>query len=124
MTAPAALDPAVTDALDHLVDGIWDGRVDPTLVERCRQRMCTLLGADPATGRHRHAPTDLGDPDDGGRACLVFAEQWVLDPHGVTDEQAAGVRSHLTDAECASFTIALAVLEAQIRTELALAALR
>lgn len=118
-----ALEPAVAAPLAALIDGVWDGRIDPTIVERCRRRMCTLLHARSDAGRHATTPDLVGDPDERARACLAFTEQWVLDPHAMTDAQAAAVTALLSPAECASFTMALAVLEAQIRTDRTLRAL-
>ena len=85
--------------------------------------MCTLLGAQPAAARHANSPDIDGEPDERTRACLAFAEQWTLDPHAMTDEQAAEVTTHLSPTECASFTMALAVMEAQIRADRTLRAL-
>lgn len=124
-----ALAPEVAGPLGELVDGIWDGRFDPAIVERCRQHLCSAIGAEPLTAHHPKSPTigsALDDRafDDRARACAAFTEQWALDPHGVTDELAAAVTDHLSPAECAAFTIALAVLEAQIRAEKALGSLR
>ncbi len=124
MSELAALDPAVASPLGDLIDGIWDGRVDAALVERCRRRICLMLGADPSTARHRDAPQIGPELDERDHACLAFAEQWMLDPHAVTDALAAGVTDHLAPAECAAFTIALAVIEAQVRAEMTLGSLR
>lgn len=119
----SALEPVVAGPLADLVEGVWDGRIDPTIVERCRRRMCALLDARPDAGRHATAPEVTGEPDDRDRACLSFTEQWVLDPHAMTDAHAAAVTAVLSPSQCASFTMALAVLEAQIRADLTLRAL-
>lgn len=118
MTLIDALAPNVAEAFTHLTDGVWDGRVDPAMLERCRLRVCELIGAPPDAGRHSSAPS----PADGSAAvdaCVAFTEMWVIDPHSVTDELAAAVRSHLSDAEAAAFTIALATIEAQARAAVA-----
>ncbi|MEQ8841526.1 MAG: hypothetical protein RIB98_11130 [Acidimicrobiales bacterium] len=112
------LAPNVAAAFDHLLDGVWDGRVDTGLLESCRQRVCALVGAPDAAGRHRREPVATTDHP-ATAACLAFTEMWVIDPHAVTDEMAAAVRAHLTDAEAAAFTIALATIEAQARATLA-----
>ncbi|MEZ5246789.1 MAG: hypothetical protein R2707_16965 [Acidimicrobiales bacterium] len=114
MTMIDELEPGVAAAFAHLLDGVWDGRVDPGLLERCRTRVCALVGAPPDAGRHPTSPAPAPDSD-VVTACLAFAEMWVIDPHAVTDELAAAVRSHLNDAEAAAFTIALATIEAQAR---------
>ena len=120
------LEPGVAAAFTHLVDGVWDGRVDPALLERCRRRVCELVGAPADTGRHHRAPAPADDDDDDNEtvaACLAFTEMWVIDPHAVTDELAAAVRARLDDAEAAAFTIGLATIEAQARSAVAWAAL-
>lgn len=116
------LEPGVAAAFTHLVDGVWDGRVDPGLLERCRLRVCELVGAPPAAGRHHSAPAPAADSDTLADL-LSFTEMWVVDPHAVTDELAAAVRSHLDDTEAAAFTIALATIEAQARGAVAWATL-
>lgn len=112
------LEPGVAAAFAHLLDGVWDGRVDPGLLERCRVRVCELIGAPADAGRHASKPEVAGDTDTI-LACLAFTEMWVVDPHAVSDDLAAGVRSHLSDAEAAAFTIALATIEAQARSAVA-----
>jgi hypothetical protein len=118
MTFSAELAPNVADAFSHLLDGVWDGRVDTGVLERCRQRVGELVGAPPDAGRHPSEPipaTDSAVVD----ACLAFTEVWVIDPHAMTDELAASVRLHLSDAEAAAFTIGLATIEAQARAAVA-----
>lgn len=112
------LEPAVAAAFAHLVDGVWDGRVDPGLLERCRIRVCQLVGAPLDAGLHASEPNPAPDSD-GVAACLAFTEMWVVDPHAVTDGLASGVRAHLSDAEAAAFTIGLATIEALARSAVA-----
>lgn len=119
MASLADLPAPVARAFADLVDGVWDGRVDPGLLERCRIRVGELLGVPPETGRHASGPTPAPDSDRVA-ACIAFVEMWVVDPHSVTDEQAAAVRTHLDDAEVAAFTIGVATIEAQARASLAL----
>lgn len=118
MTLIDELQPGVAAAFVHLLDGVWDGRVDPRLLERCRQRVCELVGAPPEAGRHASGPLPRGD-DDCVAACVAFTEMWVIDPHAMTDDLTAAVRSHLSDPEAAAFTIGLATIEAQARAALA-----
>lgn len=119
MPSLADLPASVAESFQDLVDGVWDGRIDPSLLERCRIRVCELLGAPPDTGRHVSAPAPADDSP-AVRACLAFTELWVVDPHAITDEIAAAVRYHLTDADVAAFTIGLATIEARTRATLAL----
>lgn len=118
MTLTDHLAPNVAAAFAHLLDGVWDGRVDTGLLEACRRRVCELVGAPLDAGRHRTQPAASTDHP-ATDACLTFTEMWVIDPHAVTDDMAAAVRSHLADAEAAAFTIALATIEAQARATLA-----
>lgn len=119
MTSLADLPAPVAESFATLLDGVWDGRVNPALLERCRLRVCELVGVAPDTGRHPSGPPPADDTD-VVRACVAFTEMWVIDPHAVTDAMAAAVRDHLTDAEVAAFTIGLATIEAQARAALAL----
>ena len=115
----AHLSPNIADAFAHLVDGVWDGRVDRPLLEACRLRVCELIGAPADAGRHPDAPPPDLASNPRAAACLAFAEVWVIDPHAMTDELAAEVRSHLNDQEVAAFTIGLATIEAQARIAVA-----
>lgn len=119
MASLADLPAPVARAFAELVDGVWDGRVDPGLLERCRIRVCDLLDAPAETGRHASRPTPAPDSDRVA-ACIAFVEMWIVDPHSVTDAQAAAVRAHLDDTEVAAFTIGVATIEAQARASLAL----
>lgn len=120
----ATLEPGVAAAFEHLVDGVWDGRVDPALLEACRQRVCRLVGAPTDAGRPAGAPVASSDHEPATAACLAFTEMWVVDPHAVTDELAARVRAHLDDAAASAFTIGLATMEAQARAAVAWQATR
>jgi hypothetical protein len=124
MTVIDQLTPPVAETFRELVDGVWDGRVDTRLLEACRRRVCTLVGAPTDAGRHRSATEPPAADDPRVAACLAFTEMWVLDPHAMTDEIAEGVRSHLTDAEAAAFTIGLATMEAIARSTVALGLIR
>jgi hypothetical protein len=119
MPTLADLSPNIASEFEALIDGVWDGRVDPGLLERCRVRMCELVGAPHDAGRHTSEPAPALDGplvDD----LLAFAELWIIDPHAVTDEIAAAVRQHLSDHEVAAFTIGLDTIEAQARLAIAL----
>ena len=133
LDAVLALTPAAA-AFRRYRDAVWsDVAADPLLLELCRLRMAQLLGRDATTlPRHPEATTAgltddhvralAGWPSDPRfterhRAALAFAEQWLLDPHATTDDDCARLRAHLTDAECAAFTMGLAVVEAVLRLE-------
>lgn len=52
------------------------------------------------------------------RACLAFAEQWVIDVASLDDATAAAVREQLGDDGLQSFACALLVVEQRIRLRL------
>jgi len=115
----------------------WSSRpVDPVLIEICRLRIAQLLRCDPEQ-RRRSAPATaaglteqkISALDDWyhsmvfsevERACLAFAEKFVLDPRGVTDEDAAAVTAHLSPPEMVAFTEALALFDGFTRFRLML----
>ena len=115
----------------------WSRAVDPVLLELCRLRVAALLGCD-AELAVRYAPARAAGLDEAKigalstwpthpayspreRACLGFAEQFVVDPHGISDEAAAAVTAHLTAPEMVAFTEALAVFDGFARFRLLLA---
>ncbi len=106
----------------------WERRlVDPTLLELCRVRIGQMIGAElPALcdamndARAAVPAAKLADLDawwksaafsDTERACLRFAEQFVLDPKGIGDDDAAAVVAALGDAGTVAFVEALAILD-------------
>ena len=148
MKAPAGGDGAgQCGVLDGLTTGVpelaalyaelWDGGVDPVTLELCRLRMATLIGstADMATREPRAAAAGLTEEQvedlpawptsnrftDAQRAALGFAEQYVIDAHGFTDEDMAGLHDHFTDPQLATLTTACATFDALARTRTVLA---
>jgi alkylhydroperoxidase family enzyme len=101
--------------------------VDPVILELCRLRLAQLLGCqtdlrvryEPAVAaglrqeklarleRWPHAP----DFSARERACLEFAEQFLVDARGITDAQAERVLAHLSAPEFFAFVNALGVFE-------------
>jgi alkylhydroperoxidase family enzyme len=53
---------------------------------------------------------------------LRWAEQFVIDPHEITDADAAALTSALDARQCGELTTAIAVFEALARTRVALTA--
>ena len=101
--------------------------VGPVVLELCRLRIAQLLECESEL-RLRYEPARAAGlaeskialldrwptaPEftDAERACLGYAEQFVLDAHGVTDAQAAEVTAHLTAAGLVALTQALALFE-------------
>jgi alkylhydroperoxidase family enzyme len=114
----------------------WSRPADPILLELCRLRIAQLLGCD-AELAVRYAPARAAGLDEGKiaalptwpthpayssceRACLGFAEQFVVDPHGISDDAAAAVTAHLSAPEMVTFTEALAVFDGFMRFRLLL----
>jgi len=106
----------------------WRKRlVDPTLLELCRMRVGQMIGAelpalcDAMDYARAAVPTakraDIGTWwtsdafSDSERACLRFAEQFVLDAKGIGDDDAAAVVAALGDAGTVAFVEALAILD-------------
>lgn len=107
VTPALAQRPDLLGPLERLVELVEDGRIDVDLLAMCRRRVGTLLGCPAHAG-----PVPPRDAlDDRQRACLDFAEMFVMDHHAITDDDAARVTSHLSDAEMVAFTTALAVYD-------------
>jgi len=116
---------------------IWsDGAVDPQLLELCRLLVAQMLGC-PSELRRRtpqamtaglseariaalsdwRRSTELSAAE---RACLRFAQGFVLDPHGLTDADAAAVAAHLSPPEMVALVEALALFDGFTRFRLML----
>jgi alkylhydroperoxidase family enzyme len=116
---------------------LWDGDVlDPVILELCRLRVGMLLGCEGET-RLRHEKARAAGLDEASvaelgrwpasrrftpaqRACLAFAERYVLDPHGITDDEFAALSAHLGPPALATLALAVAVFDALARFRLAL----
>ena|SRR5579862_1423990 len=132
--------PEAYGQLGVLYAGLWDAGVDPITLELCRLRVATLIGsaADLAVRDPRAVAAGLAEDvvealaswtsspliTDAQRAVLAFAEQYVLDAHGVTDAEAAALHVHFSPAQLATLTTALAVFDAlaRVRTVLSVEA--
>jgi hypothetical protein len=79
--------------------------LDAPLRARCRARIATLVGVAAGTGA---APS----PDD---VVLEFVEQFVLDPHGVSDELVARLSAVLSPRGVVALAQAAAVWEGECR---------
>ena len=115
-----------------LYDAIWrETKVDPVLLELCRLRIAQLLRCEAELAVRQVAARQAGlseekiaslsrYPDsplysERERACLAYAEQLVADHLGLTDEEVAAVKAHLTDGEFVGLTIAVIYFEAFAR---------
>ncbi len=115
----------------------WHRRlVDPVLLELCRLRVAQLLRCESELAARTRPAVDAGLTEemvdrlaewptaecfsDSQRAGLAFAEQFVLDPHGVDDALRARLREHLSSSETVALTEALALFDGFTRFRLAL----
>jgi alkylhydroperoxidase family enzyme len=109
-------------------DVFWDQRlVEPALLELCRLRVAALHECRAELATRTPAARAAGldqakiaaladwatDPrfDARERACLRFAEQFVLDPHGITDADAAAVVAALGEPGLVALVEALALFD-------------
>ena len=125
--------PIAADQLRALVARLWDTADDPVILELCRLRIALLVDvpADPAFRSPHPLDNRLASalsawPDDprftdAQRSALGFAEQYVLDAHGVTDSQIARLRDHFSPAQLATVTTGIAVFDALARAGAVLA---
>jgi alkylhydroperoxidase family enzyme len=121
----------------ELYGGLWDPSVlDPRVLELCRLRIGTILGSD-AERAIRFAdgtasgvteddvaalprwPTAAGFTD-AERAAIAFAEQYVMDPHELTDDHFAALHAHYDEPAIATLSLAVAMFDALTRFRLAL----
>ena len=110
--------------------------LDLVALELCRLRVARLLGSD-AEASIRSAPAVAAGlreeqvarlPEwptadcftEAEQAALAFAEQFVLDPHGVDDEMRATLRQHFSSEEVVALTMALALFDGFTRVRNAL----
>jgi hypothetical protein len=130
-----ALRPELDALLQAYLAETWRSG-DPVVLELCRLRIATLHG-DAAQRRLRHAgavEAGLTEemvaalPDhhravcfsEHQRRCIAYAEQYVIDVHGLTDAAAEGVKAAMSDADFVAFTVALGLFDGVGRLRLAL----
>jgi alkylhydroperoxidase family enzyme len=131
------LRPAAYDRFRELYGGLWDPAViDPRILELCRLRIGTILGSDAERAIRYSDGADAGVTEADvaelpqwptspafstcERACIEFAEQYVMDPHELTDAQFTVLHEHLDDPALATLTLAVAMFDALTRFRLAL----
>ena len=130
--AVLGLRPEVLARHEDLVSRIWrDGGPDPQVLEMCRLRIAQLhastydaaLRSEPAVsaGLTEDKINELGlyssSPlySEHERRALAFAEHYVMDVHGITDEVFAAVAEGMTSAQMAAFTFALGIFDGLTR---------
>lgn len=123
--------PAGLEHLEALYAGVWSAGVDAATLELCRVRICTLIGDEigrsvrdpraPASGALDAQLAELASWPrsprftDAQRAALGFAEQYVIDPHGFGDGDAARMHEHYDEPALTALTMAVAVFDALAR---------
>ncbi len=126
--------PEIFDALAEMQSVFWE-LVDPVILELCRIRMATILGAErdrelrsgraPAVAleaKVEELPRYTTSPvfSAAERAAVTLAEQFVLDVKGVTDQQVEAVKEALGAEQCYALVHALQSFEALQRACLVL----
>ena len=127
--------PAVFAAYAAYVDEVWASEtLPPGTMELCRVRIAQLLGAareqalrlGPAVDGLEDKLADLaGWPTDPrftscDRACLAFAEQFVLDTQALDDPTAAAVRAEVGDAGLVTLALGVGLAEGMVRAAVVL----
>ena len=130
------LRPELAPLLDDFVAATWSATTDPVTLELCRLRIAQVH-RDRAQFRVRHqVAIDAGLTEDQvaalddvtrsplftdhQRRCIGYAEQYVVDVHGITDADAAAVREGMTDDQFVAFTVALGLFDGIGRMRLVL----
>jgi alkylhydroperoxidase family enzyme len=144
-TAPGAtpldqcfgLRPAAYERFRELYGGLWDPTViDPRILELCRLRIATVLGSESERAIRFADGVDAGVTEsdvtelprwpssaaftDAERAGIAFAEQYVMDPHELTDAHFESLHEHFDDAAIATLALAVAMFDALTRFRVAL----
>ncbi len=130
------LRPELAPLLDEFLAATWAATTDPLTLELCRLRIAQIHG-DRGQLALRHEPAlaaglteehvaALADYLDSPlftahqRHCLAYAEQYVIDVHGITDADAAAVKQESSDDQYVAFTVALGLFDGLGRMRLAL----
>jgi alkylhydroperoxidase family enzyme len=121
------------DPIEHYaaLHQLIDDSVDPVIVELCRLRVATLVGAHALTGLRRTKAIDAGLTEEkiaalpswptsplfsaAERACLALAEQFCMGAFTVSDADVEAVLAHLDPDECYAFVNGVWVSEAMAR---------
>jgi alkylhydroperoxidase family enzyme len=131
------LRPAAYDRFRELYGGLWDPTVlDPRVLELCRLRIATVLGCAAERAIRFDDATDAGLTEadvaelprwpsspaftEAERAAIEYAEQYVMDPHGLTDDHFGALHRHFDEPALATLSLAVAMFDALTRFRLAL----
>ena len=108
--------PAAFDCFDR-IEALAAGAVEPVLLDPVRMAVSAALAHPEELDRTPIGITVSDDPRTG--ACVAFAEQFVVDVSGTTDEQRAGLGAAL-GADTFTFVQALYVVDVFQRGRIAL----
>jgi len=102
------LRPDLYDAYRDFESVFWSHHLlDAEILDACRTRCAQVLRAAGVPTE----PVTADDPTSALAACLTVAEQFVIDPHGVTPEMRDAVVAHVGDAGLVALVEALAVFD-------------
>lgn len=130
------LRPELAPLLDEFYSAVWAATTDPVTLELCRLRIAQVH-RDPSQLALRHEPAVAAGLTEAHvaaladfftspmftehqRRCIAYAEQYVVDVHGITDADADGVKLGMSDDQFVAFTVALGLFDGLGRMRLAL----
>jgi AhpD family alkylhydroperoxidase len=131
------LRPDLAGPYREFIDIFWRDRlVDPVVLDLCRLRVAQLLGCLAELGMRTPEAVAAGLTEeqatrvaawptaecftDSQRAALAFAEQFVIDPHGIAGPIRDDLREHYPLPEVVALTEALALFDGFQRLQLVL----
>ena len=120
--AVLGLQPEGRERLDEVLEISWS-ITDSSLLDLCRLRLAQLLRcrAELAPADDGHLLAELAEwrssaaYSERERAALAYAEQFLVDQNGITEEQKAEISRHLSRRELVDFVQALNVQEGYLR---------
>jgi len=108
-----AICPDAHDRFDELYESLWTGCIDAQTLEACRARIDARVRCEPDS-------FDEQQLSSAARTGVRFAEQYALDPHGLTDRDFELLHEHYTDEQIATLVLAAAMFDARTRFSVAL----
>jgi alkylhydroperoxidase family enzyme len=129
--------PAANERFRALYEKLWDGvALSPATIELCRLRIAMLMDCVVETRLRTPAARDAGLTEEKitslasyasstsftplERTCIAFVEQYVMDPHALTDGDFVALRETLDERQIATLVLAAATFDALMRMRLAL----
>ena len=109
-----SLCPDAHERFAELYDALWTGGIDGPTLDACRDRIEARVRCEPH-------PLDEDALPPAIRSAVRFAEQYALDPHGLSDRDFTLLHVHYSDEQIASLVLAAAMFDARARFSVALA---